>query len=315
MHYVLSIKNFILIIITLFALASCGGKKGELRITGNFKGLNNAELIIYSRDGVFQGIDTLHVREGEFDWSCPYSKEGGTITMVYPTYSTLTLFCNSGDVIKISGDAQQLSATKVSGNESNEAYTTLRQQLEQATPLEVDSLKKAFYASHPESPVTQHLQLQDLATQNHSSLKNGEYLPDFKLVTRQGDTITAESLRGRHTLFAFWANWRGGTNAMNIRIRKLLRQTKDSLACISYNMDVNSMIVEHIEKSDSITWHSYADYKVFQSELASRLGIREVPYYILTDTACKIIATGGDWDKDIKQSIENNILQTSESTK
>ena len=308
MHYALSMKNCILAILTLFALTSCGGRKGELRITGTFKGLNNTDLIIFSQDGVIPTIDTLHIREEKIDWSCPYNKEGGTITIVYPTYSTLTLFVNSGDVIKINGDAKQLNATKVSGNPENEAYTHLRQQFKSASPQEIDSIKKAFYASFPESPVTQHLQLQDIEKQKPSSLEQGENLPPFSIVTRGGDTITTDSLRGKYTLIAFWANWKGGTNTMNIRIRKLRRQTKEKLTCISYNMDVNSVNLSHIEQADTITWHSYGDQKAFQSELVARLGIREVPYYILTDTTCNIIATGSDWDKDIKQSIEKFLL-------
>ena len=70
--------------------------------------LNNAELTVYSRDGVIHGIDTLHVRQGKIDWSCPIDKEGGSLTIIYPTYSTLTVFGNSGDIIKIEGDAKQL---------------------------------------------------------------------------------------------------------------------------------------------------------------------------------------------------------------
>ena len=122
MHHVLSSKLYIAIIITLLAIASCGGRKGELRIKGEIKGLNSADLTIYSRDGVITGIDTLHVRQGKIDWSCPYSKEGGSLTIVYPTYSTLTVFGSSGDIILIEGDAKQLNSTKVSGNEYNTAY-------------------------------------------------------------------------------------------------------------------------------------------------------------------------------------------------
>lgn len=88
MRYALGVKHYIIGVLTLFTLASCGGKKGELRIKGEIKGLNNAELTVYSRDGVIHGIDTLHVRQGKIDWSCPIDKEGGSLTIIYPTYST-----------------------------------------------------------------------------------------------------------------------------------------------------------------------------------------------------------------------------------
>ena len=91
--------KYCVILLTLLALTSCGGRKGELRIKGEIKGLNNADLTIFSRDGVIQGIDTLHVRQGKIDWQCPYDKENGSLTIVYPTFSTLTVFGSSGYVI------------------------------------------------------------------------------------------------------------------------------------------------------------------------------------------------------------------------
>ncbi len=279
-----------------------------MRIKGEITGLNNAELTIYSRDGVITGIDTLHVRQGKIDWRCPYDRERGSLTIVYPTYSTLTVFGSSGDVIVIDGDAKQLGATKVSGNEDNEAYTRLRVSLSNAATAESrDSLRRSFMAQNPESPVTRFLQLEELARQKPSALRNGEALPDFSLVTRAGDTITTDSLKGKYALLAFWANWRGGTSTMNIRIRRLRRQAKARLECISYNMDVNMSILSYIERTDTITWHSYGDRMAFQSDLVLRLGIRDVPYYVLADTASRIIASGPDWQKDIEPGLEEII--------
>lgn len=310
---VLDIRHCLIIVFTLFALISCGGKKGELRIKGEIAGLNNAELTVYSRDGVITGIDTLHVRQGKIDWRCPYDRERGSLTIVYPTYSTLTVFGGSGDVIVIDGDAKQLGATKVSGNEDNEAYTRLRASLSDAVTAESrDSLLKAFMTQNPESPVTRFLQLEELARQKPAAVRDGEVLPDFSLVTRAGDTITTDSLKGKYALLAFWANWRGGTSTMNIRIRRLLRQAKVGIECISYNMDVNMAILNHIERSDSIFWHSYGDRMAFQSDLVLRLGIRDVPYYVLADTASRIIASGSDWQKDIEPGLTEIISPSDE---
>lgn len=305
MQHVLSIRNFILPVIALLALTACGGKKGELRIKGEIQGLNHADLVIYSRDGVFLGIDTLHVRQGLIDWSCPCNKEHGTVTIVYPTYSTLTVFGGSGDVIKIDGEAKQLNATAVYGTPENEAYTALRKQLREVpTAASRDSLTKAFISANPESPLSRFLQIENLSVQKPVALRNGESLPDFTLVTRKGDTITTDSLRGKYTMIAFWANWKGDATNVNGRIRRLRHQVGEHFQFISYNMDVNKTILEYVERTDTITWHSYADCQVFQSPLASRLGICDIPYVVLADTACRIVATGKDWGKDIAPELE-----------
>lgn len=306
MLHVLSNK-YIVILFTLLALASCGGREGELRIKGEIKGLN-ADLTMYSRDGVIQGIDTLHVIKGKIDWTCPYNKEGGSLTIVYPTYSTLTLFCNSGDVIVIEGDAKQLGATKVSGNADNDAYTLLRQKLSSLEDSKKDSLIEEFVNTHPESSVTRMLQLEKLATRQPLALSIGEMLPEFSVVTRKGDTINNDSLRGKFSLLVFWANWRGGTGTMNTRIRRLRRQAQKPLVCLSYNLDVNSSALDYIERTDSITWHSYNNKNLFMAELPSRLGIRDIPYYVLTDTTNRIIASGSDWKNDMEPVLNDSVV-------
>lgn len=306
MLHVLSNK-YIVILFTLLALASCGGREGELRIKGEIKGLN-ADLTMYSRDGVIQGIDTLHVIKGKIDWTCPYNKEGGSLTIVYPTYSTLTLFCNSGDVIVIEGDAKQLGATKVSGNADNDAYTLLRQKLSSLEDSKKDSLIEEFVNTHPESSVTRMLQLEKLATRQPLALSIGEMLPEFSVVTRKGDTINNDSLRGKFSLLVFWANWRGGTGTMNTRIRRLRRQAQRPLVCLSYNLDVNSSALDYIERTDSITWHSYNNKNLFMAELPSRLGVRDIPYYVLTDTTNRIIASGSDWKNDMEPVLNDSVV-------
>lgn len=308
MHHVLSDKLYIAIIFTLLALTSCGGRKGELRIKGEIKGLNNADLTIFSRDGVIQGIDTLHVRQGKIDWKCPYDKDNGSLTIVYPTFSTLTVFGSSGDVIILEGESKQLNSTKVSGNVHNEAYTKLRLQTESAKREEKDSLIKDFIKQHPESPVTRMLQLEELVSQESFSLKNGEEIPEFSLITRKGDTINNDSIKGKYALFAFWANWRGKTTQVNTWIRRLRRQARQPLICISYNMDVNDNILGYIERTDTITWHSYCDQKAFLSDLPSQLGVRDLPLFVLTDTCSRIIAVGSNWNKDIEPTVKDELL-------
>lgn len=294
----------VILALTLFALVSCGGKEGELRITGEIKGLNNADLTVFSSDDLIMGIDTIAVRQGKIDWSCRCDKKRGSLTIVYPTFSTLTVFGGNGDVIRIKGDAKQLRATRVEGNADNEAYTMLRKQTENVTQERKDSLERAFMIQNPESPVTRLLHRESLKRQSPSSLNVGDIFPDFLLVTRKGDTLSSDSLRGKFALIAFWANWRGGNSSMNIRIRRLMRQAKEPLECISYNMDLNGSMLDYLERTDTIIWHSYGDKRAFLADLPSRLELRDIPYFILVDTALHVMAMGGDWQKDIEPSLK-----------
>ena len=69
-------------------------------------------------------------------------------------------------------------------------------------------------------------------------------------------------------------------------------------------------VLNYIEGTDTVTWHSYCDQKALQSDLVSRLGIRDIPYYILTDTTARIITAGKDWQKDIEPALAEIIKDT-----
>ena len=66
---------------------------------------------------------------------------------------------------------------------------------------------------------------------------------------------------------------------------------------------MSKSILDYIERTDTITWHSYNTPMLFQSELPSRLGIRDIPFFVLADTTARIICAGSDWQKDIEPAL------------
>ena len=289
--------------LALIALASCQGRKGEMRIMGHFANLNEAQLCVLSPDGGMEGIDTIHIRDGEFDWRTPCSQDQATFLIVYPTYSTLAVFGGSGQVAHIEGNAQHLSAVSVSGNPSNELYTKYRQETDSLSDLQKDSIRIRYIRQYGNIPLSRFLEHDWLSRRKPESLQKGQKIPNFTLRMRSGQSIGSLDLRGRNVLIAFWANWKGGSGIVNHHIRKARRICARPLVCISYSLDVDQGALDYVERMDSITWHSYCDQMGFQSPLASRLGIRTLPYYVLVDEHGHIAESSDQWT-DIEKHLQ-----------
>ena len=100
-------------------LVSCGPKRDELRIRGQFENLPQADLLLYSTDGGLNTIDTLHIVKGKFDYlTHAEGIEPYTYTIVYPNFMTLSFLARPGADVRIKGDAQSLSQVSVEGADS-----------------------------------------------------------------------------------------------------------------------------------------------------------------------------------------------------
>lgn len=283
-------KNILIITILALAACSCGGRKGEIRITGEFENLDQGSFLIYSPDGGLAHVDTLHLKGGRFDYRTAL-RDSATFTIVYPNYSTLTIFAHSGEVIEIAGDALQLNAVKVSGNEENEAYTQLRLAMLEKTAESTDSLKKAFMAEHVESAVTRHLKREELLHQLPRGVQVGQQLADMTLVTRKGDTIRTGDMRGKYVLLAVWANWKSGASILLHQTRLLKRKYGDRMEYISCSLDADGRVVDMAEKRDTVDWHSVCEHNAWMGTIPQILGIRDVPWAILADPKGKIVVS------------------------
>ncbi len=115
----LSYRSVFLLALSLtFVLVSCDSGKGKLRLQGQFQNLDQADFLIYSSDGAFPDIDTLHLVKGRFEKEIPLQKGSYTFTLIYPNFQTLSFLASEGKKVSIVGDALALADVKVSGADS-----------------------------------------------------------------------------------------------------------------------------------------------------------------------------------------------------
>lgn len=93
-------------------------------------------------------MDTLRLREGKFDYTVPL-QEKATYHILYPNFSELVIFGESGKVVKVKGDARSLNEVTVSGTDENETYTKYRRESQNLSGKKLDSLTRDYILQYP----------------------------------------------------------------------------------------------------------------------------------------------------------------------
>ena len=93
-------------------------------------------------------MDTLRLREGKFDYTVPL-QEKATYHILYPNFSELVIFGESGKVVKVKGGARSLNEVKVSGTDENETYTKYRRESQNLSGKKLDSLTRDYILQYP----------------------------------------------------------------------------------------------------------------------------------------------------------------------
>lgn len=259
-------KNSLTFIFSLFILISCNPNPDSVRITGDFAHLEQGEFYIYSPNGAMGRLDTLHIQNGEFEYTAPI--DGSVIfRIMYPNFSELTVFARPGDNIRVVGDAQNLNAVEVKGNRDNELYTEFRKRISDLPAKDVCDVARQYVLEYPTLAVSHYLfstcfllndsipqalvteifdslcracpdnvelSMLSRAVRSHGVLQSGQQLPDFRLQTRpsvftdkEGEEITAGDFRGAYLLISFWASWKGGSQSALYRTRRFRKEMKE----------------------------------------------------------------------------------------
>ena len=129
-------KEFIGYTLLTLILVSCGAESGHFRIKGRLRNFNQGEFFVYSIDGGIPALDTIRVNQGRFEYDTRI-EDPATFVIIFPNFSELPVFGESGATATIEGDASHLKEIEVSGTNNNEDMTKWREMANRLTPPEV----------------------------------------------------------------------------------------------------------------------------------------------------------------------------------
>ncbi len=113
-------------------------------------------------------------------------------------------------------------------------------------------------------------------------------VPDFKLVTLDGKTITPESLRGKVVLLDFWATWCGPCRDALPELKTIRKKFGGQpFQIIGISVDKDRKALEDFVRKNDMTWPQFFDDGYRVSRYA--FGVSTFPSYFVIDKAGVVV--------------------------
>lgn len=298
-------------VITLFAaliITSCGSGGSAFRLTGRLLNINQGEFYVYSAEEDVQGVDTIKVQAGRFE----YKKEiprATTLMIVFPNFTEQPIFAEPGGRVKIDGDASHLKDMTAEGSNDNKLMNTIRPRLADATEQQQLQITRDFITKHPTSRVGLYLvrrcilqsESPDFATaktliskmlaaqpkngalirmqkelQGRSAVKKNQTIPNFKATDTNGKTVDIKSLQQAEVgVVMTWTSWNvESVNALR-QLNRMKKKVKSRLQIVAISLDTSTKeCIKRIER-DSIRGSIVCDEQAIDGSLYRSLGFMQ----------------------------------------
>lgn len=303
------ITHLLLFLLTAVCLVSCGPGKGKFSLTGHLLHINQGQLFVYSPDGAIQGMDTIQIQGGRFEYNKPI-EEDGILVLVFPNFSEHPVFVTSGASISVEADASHLKEMKVTGSDDNELMTKFRQEIASASPPEIRRLSKMFIHDHPESRVGLWLVrkyfiatpqpdyreasalLKEMAAKQGKDVylsrlqqqlqplmatSAGVTLPSFTVKTLDGSTFSSSTLsKAPLAVIYVWASWNYDSQDLQ-RTLHYQQRSNPRMAVLGICVDGDVSQARQILKRDTIPFPTVCDGRMLETPIIRQLGLTTVP--------------------------------------
>lgn len=313
-------RPFTYLLLTL-VVVSCGTPSGRFRLEGHFENFNQGEFYLYSLDGRGR-LDTIPVNSGRFSYETK-ADEPETYAMIFPNFSEIPVFAESGVTVDMQGDASHLKETKVAGTQENDLMTEFRLNVADMTPPQALKEAEAFIKNHPETrasiyllnkyflmkddadyqkamtlsklmvkaqPENEALKRLSKQLKGLRNLKEGQQLPSFQAVDCRGQRVSNSSLTGEINVVTVWATWNYESANLMRQLRLLKKDYGSRLGLVSVSVDASQRDCRSAMDRDSIKWSVVCDGQMFSTPVLQQLGIADVPFNMLVDRSGKIVA-------------------------
>ncbi len=334
-------------LLLLLLISSCGPEGNKFKIEGKFRDMKEGELYIYNLSDRHARFDTLKVKGGSFVYQG--EAEGPSPYMlVFPNAVEQVIFVDAGKILEYEASTTDLKNYTVKGSDENKLMNEFRHETRKMTAIKVKAAAREFIENHPASAVSVYMldryfaqdenivadelkQLVSMLLKYHpnnvflidlqTSLRLidrssiNKILPKMELTTKTGKKMDLASIDKSYRLVAFWATWMDEEWDFMPKVRKYARGYGDNLSVLAISLDTQVYRWEEYVDADSLLFDNVCDGLGWDSPSATKLGVRNIPYYVLADNKGKIIANGTnlkDMDRDVEKFVPKNASGDSE---
>ncbi len=268
------------------------------------------ELYVYSMDGNMSGVDTIRVEGGRFTYETA-CEAPATLMLVFPNFSEIPIFAESGKSVSVKGDASHLKELSIKGTDDNDLMNTFREQIQTASPPEEKQLAEQFVRDHAESAVSFCLvrkyfvttsspdyrkaeELLRLITKEQSdnvhaarllqqvsvlkSVGVGVSLPAFTAYDTNGKLVSSATLASAPvTVVTTWSTTVFESLQLLRELRKRQRSSLGKLQLLSICIDGNKTECKRTLERDSISWPNICNGELLADKTLLKLGLTSVP--------------------------------------
>lgn len=314
--------------VSLVLLAACSQPKDRFRLEGSIEGVGQADIYVYADDGYFDGIDTIHIVDGQFTYERTLT-QSMVLTILYPNFSQSYIVAEPGAVVEMQGNASKLGEASITGSKENELLTDFRQQVAHKTPADArlaaaDFIRqnkssvaaiavfKKYYATaespEPSSTLSLLKTLQQAQPRSAAvasiarrltpllATTARQPLPDFTAVDTDGRTVSKASLAGRPTVIAVTASWSPQCNTLYPVLRRLHKLYGARLNLVILSLDLDRRAQLRRLETDSLSLPVICDGRAFDTPAATALGLSQVPGNLLVNAEGQVVARNVETD-------------------
>ena len=130
-------------------------------------------------------------------------------------------------------------------------------------------------------------------------------VPDFEIVTLDGEYLTSYDLQGKVVLLDFWATWCQPCVAAVPHLRNLSkRSTKQPFVLLSIGTDGDEAVLREFVSKHRMNWPQYWDSR---REIVRMFDVKSYPTYILVDAEGVMVYRTSGWSDAIGHEISGRI--------
>ena len=134
----------------------------------------------------------------------------------------------------------------------------------------------------------------------------GQTLPSLSMKTTRGNTFSTATLSKPFVLVGFWATWIDEQWDFLSAYRSFSKDYNSQLELVAVSLDNEMYRWEEAVRNDSLIIEHVCDGNAWNTDAVKKLGVSDLPFYVLADKKGKIVARGNTVD-DMKKDVEANV--------